>query len=102
MKSVWRIMSLSRSLFTVVAGAYLVGAAVPGWAQFVPNRYTLLLEDPPVSSRFASREEMRTQAAEAYRQQVGDKQAAVLRSLASRGIAVTGSVTEVLNAVFVN
>ena len=85
-----------------VAVSILLVSATPGWAQFVPNRYTLLLEDPPVSSRFVSREEMRTQAAQAYRQQIETKQAAVLRELASRNIPVTGSVTEVLNAIFVS
>ncbi|HEY4258705.1 MAG TPA: S8 family serine peptidase, partial [Schlesneria sp.] len=55
-----------------------------------------------VSSRFVSREQMRTQAAESYRQQIQTKQAAMLNTLASRGITVTGAVTEVLNAVFVN
>jgi uncharacterized protein (TIGR03437 family) len=70
--------------------------------RFVPNRYTLLLEDAPVSSRFVSRQEMRTQAAEAYRKQVETRQAAVIRTLHSRGIAVTGSVSELLNAIFVS
>jgi minor extracellular serine protease Vpr len=108
MKSVWRIMSLTRSVFAVTFGAsLLLLTAVPGLAQFassqfVPNRYTLLLEDAPVSSRFESREEMRTQAAEAYRKQVETRQAAVMRTLHSRGIAVTGSVSELLNAIFVS
>jgi minor extracellular serine protease Vpr len=108
MKSVWRIMSLSRSVYTLAVGTFLlVVTAVPGLAQFapkqfVPNRYTLLLEDPPVSSRFVSREEMRTQAADAYRKQVETKQAAVLRTLGARGITVTGSVSELLNAIFVS
>jgi uncharacterized protein (TIGR03437 family) len=103
MKSVWRNMSSSRNLSSITAAvSFLLVAAMPALAQFVPNRYTLLLEDPPVSSRFVSREEMRTQAAQAYRQQIETRQAAVLRTLASRGIAVTGSVSEVLNAIFVN
>lgn len=96
-------MSLPRSVYTLTIGASLLWlSAVPGLAQFVPNRYTLLLEDAPVSSRFVSREEMRTQAAEAYRKQVETKQAAVLRTLDARGITVTGSVSELLNAIFVS
>jgi len=96
-------MSFSRKLFWVIAaGSFLLISATPGLAQFVPNRYTLLLEDPPVASRFASHELMRSQEAEAYRQQIETRQAAVLKSLAARGIAVTGSVSEVLNAIFVN
>ena len=79
----------------------LVLVAFPGWAQFVPNRYTLLLEDAPVSSRFASREAMRTSPAIAYRQQVEARQRKVLGELASRNIAVTGSDATLVNAVFV-
>ena len=93
--------SRNLSLATVAVSILLAGAT-PGLAQFVPNRYTLLLEDPPVSSRFVSREEMGTQAAQAYRQQIETRQSAILRTLASRSITVTGSVTEVLNAIFVN
>ncbi len=96
-------MSLPRNVYTLAVGTSLLFLlAIPGQAQFVPNRYTLLLEDPPVSSRFVSRDQMRTQAAQAYRNQVETKQAAVLRTLNSRGITVTGSVTEVLNAIFVS
>jgi len=93
----------SRKLSLATAAvSILLAAATPGLAQFVPNRYTLLLEDPPVSFRFGSREEMGTQAAQAYRQQIETRQSAILRTLASRSITVTGSVTEVLNAIFVN
>jgi len=95
-------MPSSRNLFSFTAVSCLLVVATPGRAQFVPNRYTLQLEDAPVSSRFLSREDMRTPAAQVYRQQIETKQAAVLRTLASRGIVVTGSVTEVLNAIFVN
>ena len=59
-----------------------VAAQPPQPAPFVPNQYILLLEDAPVSARFASREQMRTAAAVAYRQQVEAKQAAVLKELA--------------------
>src|SRR5205823_2657997 len=102
MNSVWRVMSLSRKVLRVmIAAVALSPLGVPAWAQFVPNRYTLILEDPPVSSRFVSRDAMRTQAAEAYRGQIETRQAAVLRTLASRGVTVTGSVSELLNAIFV-
>src|SRR2546425_12490346 len=103
MNGVWRIMSLSRNVSSVtVAASCLLFAVVPAGAQFVSNRYTLLLEDPPVSSRFVSREQMRTQAAEAYRRELETRQAAVVKTLGSRGIQVTGSASEVLNAIFVN
>jgi uncharacterized protein (TIGR03437 family) len=83
------------ALFSLVLGGF------PGFAQFVPNRYTLLLEDAPVSSRFVSREAMRSSPAIAYRQQIEAKQRTVLGELASRNIRVTGSDVTLVNAVFV-
>jgi uncharacterized protein (TIGR03437 family) len=83
------------ALFSLGLGAF------PSFAQFVPNRYTLLLEDAPVSSRFVSREAMRTSPAIAYRQQIEGKQRTVLADLASRNIQVTGSDVTLVNAVFV-
>ncbi|MGA2770593.1 MAG: S8 family serine peptidase [Bryobacteraceae bacterium] len=82
-------------LFSLVLGAF------PGHAQFVPNRYTLLLEDAPVSSRFVSREAMRTSPAIAYQQQIEAKQRKVIADLASRNIPVTGSDATLVNAIFV-
>jgi minor extracellular serine protease Vpr len=87
--------ALCCALFSLVLGAF------PGFAQFVPNRYTLLLEDAPVSSRFVSREAMRTSPAIAYRQQIEAKQRTVLGELASRNIPVTGSDATLVNAIFV-
>ena len=83
------------ALFSLVLGGF------PSFAQFVPNRYTLLLEDAPVSSRFVSREAMRTSPAIAYRQQIEAKQRKVLGELASRNIPVTGSDATLVNAIFV-
>jgi uncharacterized protein (TIGR03437 family) len=83
------------ALFSLVLGGF------PGFAQFVPNRYTLLLEDAPVSSRFVSREAMRSSPAIAYRQQIEAKQRTVLGELATRNIPVTGSDVTLVNAVFV-
>ena len=76
-------------------------AQAPQPAQFIPNQYILLLEDAPVSARFVAREQMRTAAALGYRQQVETKQAAVRKELASRDFQVLGSVSVLLNAVFV-
>jgi uncharacterized protein (TIGR03437 family) len=78
-----------------------VSAQPPQPAPFIPNQYILLLEDAPVSARFASREQMRTDAAVAYRQQIETRQAAVRQELASRNFQVLGSVSVLLNAVFV-
>ncbi len=78
-----------------------VPAQPPPPGPFIPNQYILLLEDPPVSARFVSREQMQTAAAAAYRQQVEAKQAAVLKELASRNIQVLGSVSVLVNDIFV-
>ena len=74
---------------------------LPGFAQFAPNRYILLLQDPPVASRFPRREQMQSAPAIAYRNQIEAAQRAVRGELASRGIRITGSVSTLLNAIFV-
>ena len=74
---------------------------VPNFAQLAPNRYTLLLEDPPLASRFASREEMASAAAVNYRGQLEAKHRTVLNELASRRIHATGSTATLINAIFV-
>src|SRR5579862_8557828 len=80
---------------------FLLACGLPVGAQVVPNHYTVLLEDPPVASRFQSREEMRSAPAAAYRTQIEAKQQALRRELESRDVQVTGSVADLLNAVFV-
>src|SRR5579872_3284382 len=73
----------------------------PAFAQYAPNRYAVFLADPPVSARFSTREQLRSAAATTYRQLIEAKQRDVLRELASRKIRVTGSVSTLLNAIFV-
>ena len=68
---------------------------------YVPNRYTVVLSDPPVASRFASREDMQAAAADVYRQQIKARQTSLTSEIESRGMRVTGSVTDLLNALFV-
>jgi minor extracellular serine protease Vpr len=89
---------------------WIVLGTLPGLAQtgssrhlpvFVPNRYTVVLADPPVASRFASREDAQTPAADVYRQQIRARQANLTSEIESRGMRVTGSVTDLLNALFV-
>jgi minor extracellular serine protease Vpr len=92
---------VKRGLLCVSFLALAAGAQTPQPAQFVPNQYILLLEDAPVSARFVSREQMRTAAAVGYRQQVETKQAAVRKELASRSFQVLGSVSVLVNAIFV-
>ncbi len=84
----------------------LIGIAVwavtpAALAQFVPNRYALILEDAPVTSRFASPASARTLAAVDYRQQIEARQSALRAQLDARQIQVTGSASTLLNAIFV-
>lgn len=81
---------------------------LPGFAQsqvpksqFIPNRYTLVLSDPPVADRFASREALATAQADTYRRQIETAQAQVKSALAARNIRVLGSVSLLENAIFV-
>src|ERR1700733_6310059 len=70
-------------------------------AQIVPNRWILVLEDPPVSAKFPRREDLQGAQALAYRQQIEDKQAVMKRELESRNYTVTGSVSVLQNLIFV-
>jgi uncharacterized protein (TIGR03437 family) len=88
-----------RALFC--AAASLVFAVAPGFAQFARNRYALVLSDPPVATRYVTRESMSAAEAGAYRQTLESRQQAVRQELQSRKITVTGSVTTLLNAIFV-
>jgi len=92
---------VKRSLLCVSFLSLAAWAQPPQPAQFIPNQYILLLEDAPVSARFVSREQMQTAAGVAYRNQVEARQRTLRSELASRNIKVTGSVSTVLNAIFV-
>ena len=73
----------------------------PGSAQIIPGRYILILEDPPVSAKFSERADLEGSQAAAYRTQIEDKQTAVKKDLEARKLSVTGSVSALLNAIFV-
>lgn len=75
--------------------------AIPGWTQAARNDYVLYLADAPVSARYPRREQLAAPEAVAYRLQIETRQAAVKRELAARNIRVTGSVSTLLNAIFV-
>jgi len=75
--------------------------ALPALAQIAPNRYALFLEDEPVVSRFPTRERLLVAEADAYRIQIEAKQQALRTELGRRSINVTGSVSTLLNAVFI-
>jgi len=72
------------------------------FGQFIPNRYTVILQDPPVSARFTSRETLQSGPAVAYRRQVEARQAEVARAMESHNVRVTGTESTLLNAIFVS
>src|SRR5258708_3353249 len=65
------------------------------------NRYALILEDPPVAERYASRESVQSAPARNYQQQVEARQQSLRTELTTRSIGITGSASSLLNAVFV-
>ena len=69
--------------------------------QTMPNRYTLILEDPPPTQRFTSPSAMRAMEASGYRSQIEAKQKTLRDELQRRHFQVTGAVSTVLNAIFV-
>ncbi len=95
--------TLQCAILSIFFGTLPLLAQTPGRHVpiFVPNRYTVVLADAPVASRFASREEMQTADADVYRQQIKSRQASLKADIESRGMRVTGSVTDLLNALFV-
>ncbi len=88
-----------RSFFLLFAGFL---SAVCAWAQTAPNRYILILEDPPAAAQFSSRDTLQSNAGVSYRRQVQNRQATLKSELATRNVRVTGSVDTLLNAVFVS
>ena len=91
-----RYVLLSLILFGLPAFGQLISDRA-----FIPNRYTVILEDPPVSERFVTLEAMRSTPAVAYRQQIEQKQADVVKAIQARNITVTGTESTLLNAIFV-
>jgi hypothetical protein len=75
--------------------------ALPAFSQYIPNRYALVLSGPSVGERFATRDSLSTAAAVTYRQQVETRQRTLMAELRSRRVVVNGSVSTLLNAVFV-
>ncbi len=74
--------------------------SIPGLAQGKLNHYAVYLEDQPVTAGFA-RESLGTQASVSYRQRIEARQAVVKQDLESRQIHVTGSVSTLMNAIFI-
>jgi len=95
-----------RNIMPRCSGALLITAlyllSSPIFAQIIPGKYILMLQDPPVSSRFKSKAELESAEALTYRQQIEARQASIKQDLAARNIPVTGSVSVLINAIFVN
>jgi len=83
---------------SILAMALLGASLLP--AQPARNRYALILEDSPVAAQF-SRARMAEAASVNYARSLQQRQQSVRAALAQRGIVPTGSVTVLLNAVFV-
>jgi len=67
----------------------------------MPDRYVVVLDDPPVAARFSTRAEADSAAAADYGRAIEAKQAAVASDLAARQIHVTSQVSHLMNALFV-
>lgn len=76
-------------------------ALLPAHAQTSPNRYAVFLRDDSVAARVSSRAELQSAAAAGYRRQIETAQLAVKNQLDAKNIQVTGSVSTLLNAIFV-
>ena len=105
----------SRAAFSAIAPLFVLASA---WAQapnvrrpasangpvtgiFAQNRYAVFLSGQPVSAQYATRETMLSTDAVNYRARLELAQANVRRELQARGARVVGSVSTLLNAVFV-
>jgi minor extracellular serine protease Vpr len=75
--------------------------AVSAFSQTPAGRYAVFLADQPLAARYTSRAEMQSAQANSYRQQIEAAQRTVRNELATKNIQVTGSVSTLLNAVFV-
>ena len=63
--------------------------------------YALVLEDPPVARKVASRAALHGAVAQAHLQRIRSAQSGVLAELARRNVKVTSTAQTLLNAVFV-
>src|SRR5690348_13650316 len=91
-------MRFSFRQVSILAMALLGASLLP--AQPARNRYALILEDSPVASQF-SRARMKAADGVNYERTLRQRQQSVRTQLEQRGIVTTGSVTTLLNAVFV-
>src|SRR5262245_9547926 len=95
------LSAASRGFLLVSLLANAVFAQGPRQPAYAAGQYIVILSDAPVAERFSARGELATAAANGYRQQVEARQRTVARDLESRNFRVTGSVSTLLNALFV-
>jgi uncharacterized protein (TIGR03437 family) len=89
-------------LMTAGNGVFAAGPAKSTIAGgLAPNRYAVILNDPPVAEQVAALKVTRGAAAESYRQQIVSSQTALQTEIEKRNVHVTGTVQRVLNAIFV-
>ena len=82
----------------ILAAVIVIFFNLTAFAQIASNRFALILEDPPVSAKATSREEMLNSAASRnYRQQIAARQQSIRAELASRKIQVTSATETLLN-----
>ncbi len=96
--SCWNWKLLLRHTSALVLLTAFVGS---GLAQVATNRYALILNDPAPASKFETREATQSAEARSYQRQVEAAQRTLRNELQSRNIEVAGSVSTILNAVFV-
>jgi minor extracellular serine protease Vpr len=94
-------MHSARLLRSVLLFGFIILGCAPLSAQRASNRYALILSDPPAAARFSSRASLMSAQGLAYRQSVERAQSGLRQELNSRKIRVAGSVSTLLNAVFV-
>jgi uncharacterized protein (TIGR03437 family) len=94
---------LAATLLLATAGSALFGAGPAKRLArgFAPNRYAVILNDPPVAEKFAALKVTRGTAVDSYRQQILGGQTALRAEIEKQNVHVTGAVQTVLNAVFV-
>jgi subtilisin family serine protease len=94
-------MHSARLLRAVSLFGLVLLSSFPVFGQRISNRYALILSDPPAAARYSSRESLTSVEGRAYRQSVQRAQSSLRNELRSRKITVAGSVSTLLNAVFV-
>ena len=94
---------MAQQILKVIAlSGFIFGwAALPAAAQPRAQHYIIFLEDASVAEHLAPGEQPKSETARTYQQQIQAKQEALKSELASRNIQVVGSVSTVLNAIFV-